>query len=274
MTASDLDAPMTQSFSERHGYQISEPDITIREEAPADLRSYLVDAACATGYSEHDLRRLAFEVLRVPADPDAWSPAWVGADVRNRLDECDWFQVYDVIEALCTDTTSNIPVAVLNGFARDMNWYFRANGIGWQIVDGKVEVRGAEMLERNLRGALNELEATHRNTAFGELSEAVRDLSRRPEPDVTGAIQHAATAMECVARDATGDSNATLGAILKHHGELIPKPLDVAVDKAWGYASDRARHMREGETPSHREAELIVAISSAVIRYLVRDEVT
>ena len=31
--------------------------------------------------------------------------------------------------------------------------------------------------------------------------------------------------------------------------------------------------MREGETPSYREAELIVAISSAVIRYLVRDEV-
>lgn len=264
---------MVQSFSERHGYQSPEPDITIREDAPADLRSYLVDAACAAGYSEHDLRRLAFEVLRVPADPDAWSPPYVGADVRNRLDACDWFQVYDVIEVLCTDTTSSMPATDPSGFARNMNWYFRANGIGWQIVDGKVEVRGAGLLERDLRGALSELEATRRDTAFGELTEAVRDLSRRPDPDLTGAIQHAATAMECVARDVVGNSNATLGDILKRHDRLIPKPLDAGVGKVWGYASDRARHMREGETPSYREAELIVAISSAVIRYLVRDEV-
>ena len=265
---------MTQSFSERHGYAPINLEVSVRDDAPPGLRTYVVDAAYRAGYTSKHVRSIAFAVLHAPIDRDIFSDRFVDDDVRNRLNDCEWFRVYDIIEALCQSASqSNSSSADADEFTDDMNTYFQENGIGWQIIDGNVETRGSELFEHGVRGALGELEATHRDTAFSELREAVRDLSRRPEPDVTGAIQHAATAMECVARDATGDSNATLGAILKRHDELIPKPLDVAVDKAWGYASDRARHMREGETPSHREAELIVAISSAVIRYLVRDEV-
>ena len=88
-----------------------------------------------------------------------------------------------------------------------------------------------------------------RTTARDEIHDALTDLSRRPNPDLTGAIQHGMAALECVARDACGDPKATLGDILKRHPDLIPKPLDTAIDKAWGFASEMGRHIREGREP-------------------------
>ena len=57
------------------------------------------------------------------------------------------------------------------------------------------------------------------------------DLSRRPNPDITGAIQHAMAALECIARTVCGDGSSTLGALLKRNPDLIPKPLNEAVEK-------------------------------------------
>jgi hypothetical protein len=62
----------------------------------------------------------------------------------------------------------------------------------------------------------------------------------------------------------------TLGALIKRHPGLIPKPLDAAVEKAWGYASERARHIQEGNEPIREEAELIVGIAATVATYLAR----
>jgi hypothetical protein len=74
-------------------------------------------------------------------------------------------------------------------------------------------------------------------------------------------------ALECVARTASGDSD-TLGPLIKRHPGLIPKPLDVAVEKVWGYASERARHIQEGNEPARDEAELVVGVAATVATYL------
>jgi hypothetical protein len=107
-------------------------------------------------------------------------------------------------------------------------------------------------------------------TAHNELQEALKDISRRPEPDATGAIQHSMAALECVAKDVTGESKATLGEILKRRGTMVPKPLDQAVDKVWGFASDKARHVREGQTLSREEAQLVVGLAAALSYYLIQ----
>jgi hypothetical protein len=96
------------------------------------------------------------------------------------------------------------------------------------------------------------------------------DLSRRPAPDVTGAIQHALAALECVARDATGERSATLGKILARNPYLVPSPLNTALDKLWGFASEQGRHLREGREPTYDDAELAVQVVSVVARYLSR----
>jgi hypothetical protein len=84
--------------------------------------------------------------------------------------------------------------------------------------------------------------------------------------DRTGAIQHAIAALECTARDITGEPNATLGTLIAKLN--LPKPLDMAVEKLWGFSSDRARHLREGKSVDDDEAELVVSVACAVCAFL------
>jgi hypothetical protein len=139
-----------------------------------------------------------------------------------------------------------------------------------QMMHGEVVTRGTETFESNVHGAVDALEAVGRATASGEIHEALMDLSRRPEADLTGAVQHAMAALECVARDVCGDERATLGEIIKRYPGTIPKPLDDSVAKAWGYASEMARHIREGHKPERKDVELIVSLAATVATYLSR----
>jgi hypothetical protein len=76
--------------------------------------------------------------------------------------------------------------------------------------------------------------------------------------------------LECTARQATGDTRATLGEILRRHPNMVPRPLDESLSRLWGYASEMARHIREGRTPNRSEAELAVTVAAAVCTYLAQ----
>ncbi len=123
-----------------------------------------------------------------------------------------------------------------------------------------------------VKQATGALEATERPTAAKHLHEALQDLSRRPEADFPGAVYHAMGCLECVARDFTGDSKATLGEVLKRYPGLLPKPLDTALSQIWGYASNEARHVQEGRETSREEAELLVGLAAALSAYLTRKQ--
>jgi hypothetical protein len=204
-------------------------------------------------------------------DPNNWSEyPNIDYEVRELLDNCDWYHIYDVAEALY-QTMSEAPSSYdPEKFQTDLNTYFFENGIGWQLTDGRIEVRAQEGLQKAVETAKSTLDSSGLKTAQQELHESLMDLSRRPEPDISGAIQHSMAALECVAREVTGNPKATLGEIIKRESALIPKPLDEAVAKAWGYASEHARHIREGRVPSYEEAELVVGICASVSTYLVR----
>ena len=158
----------------------------------------------------------------------------------------------------------------LDRFGERVNVLFRKLGIGWQLTKGRLEVRGPEAFEAATRPVVHKLTESGLPTASQEIHEALRDLSRRPNPDITGAIQHAMAATECVARVASGDPKATLGEIIDRYPGLIPRPLDEAIRKMWGYSSETARHVREGRTPSFHEAELAVITSAGVVTYLLK----
>jgi hypothetical protein len=57
---------------------------------------------------------------------------------------------------------------------------------------------------------------------------------------------------------------------MKRYRDIVPCPLDEAISKVWGYASENARHIREGREPTFEEAQLIVGIVSALSVYLVK----
>ena len=50
----------------------------------------------------------------------------------------------------------------------------------------------------------------------------------------------------------------------------LPTPLDQAVHKLWGYASERGRHIRERQAVDRTDAELVVAIAGSLCTFLVQ----
>jgi hypothetical protein len=69
-------------------------------------------------------------------------------------------------------------------------------------------------------------------------------------------------------RDVVGDSKGTLGILLPKLD--LPKPLDAAVDKLWGFASDKARHVREGDQLDNLQAELVVSVACSICIFLAK----
>jgi AbiJ N-terminal domain 4 len=214
--------------------------------------------------------------LHVPPDRGNWNEyPNVWDEVEALMSGCEWFKVYDIIEALYArlsknDAENRQKDAVQ--LAETINSYFEEEGIGWQLVDGQIITRGTEAFESVVRQSTDALQVSERPTAAKHLHEALLDLSGRPQPNLSGAVYHAMGALECLARDVTGDPKATLGEILKRNPGLLPKPLDTALSQVWGYASNLARHVEEGRQPSRDEAELVVGLSAAVSTFLARKQ--
>jgi hypothetical protein len=260
-------------FSRRHGYQGGAPAITIREGAPEFFR-YEVSTLLMDAFDADTARTLVCRTLRVVPDRTNWSHGNIKSETEALLAKCDWFQVYDVVEAAAAallaqdgDPFRGAPRKTPN-YVKNVNEVLVDCGIGWQLVDGKIITRGDDAFEQTVAHAHQLMNAGLRSTAAGELAEAVKDLSRRPQPDTTGAVQHAVAALECVARDVFGDQKVTLGEILKRQRGTMPTTVVTMLEKVWGFSSEQGRHLREGGEPTQRDARLVVALSAAAIGYL------
>jgi hypothetical protein len=257
---------MSERFSDRHGYRGTEQEIAVREDAPEGLRFAIPLLAQDAGMSPTAMRRVICAVLLVRPDPSNWSDyPNVWDEVNGLVADCPWFKVYDIAEAMHA-ALAPYDWQRAEAFQDRLNQFFRENGIGWQMADGRIVYRGSEAFTETTREAAAVLRQTGRSAAANEIHEALADISRRPTPDVTGAIQHSIAALECAARDVTGQPSLTLGRLVPRLA-LTP-PLDTAVEKLWGYASDRARHIREGQAVTSEEAELVVSVACAVCTFL------
>ncbi len=270
------------SFSKRYGYRPQPKEITVWEDAPESLRHFVLNVALELGYRPSQLRAIICDLLHVRTDPGNWSEyPNIWSEVESLVYGCEWFKFYDFVEKISAGlltqssygVTGEATDARSKRFQDTVNEFFVDEGIGWKMVDREIVVRGTEIFESNVHGAVESLERVGRFTARDEIHEALLDLSRRPEADLTGAIQHAMAALECTARDICGDKRATLGEIIRKYPGTIPKPLDESIAKAWGFASERARHMREGHKPERAEVELIVGLAATVATYLANNHV-
>lgn len=261
-----------QSFSKRNQFAGAAKEITIREDAPEGLRFAVLETARELEWGPSAIRNVVCKVLRVRPDPGNWSEyPNIWQEAQDLVYGCDWYRVYDIIEALHAAMARNDQQrgeADAPKFSAEINSYFVEEGIGWQLVDGLVVTRGTEAFEAVVSEGVDVLETSGRPTAAGHIHEALQDLSRRPNPDLAGAIYHGMGALEAVARDISGSPKATLGEILKRNPDLVPKPLDSALEKVWGFASNEARHVEEGREPEREEAELVVGLAAVVATYL------
>ena len=254
------------NFTERFGVPVPQADITVRYEAPTPLRNYLFQVMQKYEPSLTKIRTIVCLVTKEGPDPNNWGENnFMRSEIQELINNCLWNRVYDLIE----EFSIKLQKAQRTSFEKEVNDYFIERGIGWKILDGHIETRGDEMFEKGMKGAVSKLEEKKLQTSSNELKEAIADLSRRPDPEKTGAVQHSLAALECVCREVSGDKKATLGTLISKHSQIIPKPLDDAIQKIWGFSSNHGRHLNEGAIPPYEEAELLVHLSASLCTYLV-----
>lgn len=262
---------MEPLFSERNEFDAPvSAEITKRNEASAELRGVVLEAAYEAGLPPAEVRRELCSILLKRPDENNWSRSNVMAENLSLIDNCEWYFVYDVIERIVDILHGRLESEAADSFSKRVNRYFARKGIGWELDNGSVVFRGDDDFQATMKNAQTDLEAAGSRTASSELKESRRDLSRRPEPDITGSIQHAMAAVECLIRTVSNDPKGTLGGILSKHKHLLPETLRTSLEKAWGFSSEMARHIREGRVPSLPEAEFVVGLSGLMCSYLAR----
>lgn len=253
-------------FSKRMGLRRDSVEITIRNDAPTELRSFLLLIIKDYIKSLKKIRAIVCKAINEAPDPSNWGENdFMESEIQVHLDNCKWYRIYDIIESIYNELDKSDQVS----FENRINEFFCEKGIGWKLEKGILESRGDDFFEKALDETKAVLNEKGLLTSKSEISEAIADLSRRPTPEITGAVQHALAALECVCRELSG-SNETLGKLIKNHPDLVPKPLDVAIDKMFGFASEHGRHLHEGSEPSYEEAFLLVHISASLCTYLAK----
>lgn len=256
-----------ESFSKRNNFQQAEPDISIREDAPLYLRNFIINIVYELGYKPSFLRSILCRTLKIMPNKNNWSEyPNINGEVEDIFNECKWFEVYDIIENIYKSISQDYR----DIFTKEINELFISKGIGWKLNNGIIEIRGDKVFEQLLMNVETTLDSAKLITSKSEMNEAINDLSRRPNPDITGAIQHSLACIECVCREVTGDKNLTLGELMKKHPDIVPPPLSIVISKIWGFSSMQGRHLQEGNDPEFIEAELLVGLTSSLCIYLAK----
>ena len=104
---------------------------------------------------------------------------------------------------------------------------------------------------------------------------ALKSFNALPDPDVENCIKDAVSAIESVGRVIIKDDNALLSDIVKIavKKEVIPKPLDRTFQSVYAYRGNEpgvAHGAVDISKVTVDEAELILAMSAAMIIYLVK----
>jgi AbiJ N-terminal domain 4 len=256
------------SFSQRNKLAGSMPGTLLRDVVPNSFRMFLVNLPRdhSIDLEFHELLKATCDVLQVW--PDENFPPYF--DYRRHIQSCDWFHIYDIIEGVyrLLDKKRSGYSSYTTPFVRAINEALLEQNIGWQLsYDGHVLTRGDEAFEGTITDAVSVLVADGKPTAAKHLKFALNALSTRPKANTSGAVSHATSAVECVLGQIA--EGATLGDYLKKPG-LFQPTLKKGLEGIWGYASDVARHGKEGIEPSHEDAEFVIATCAATCTLLTK----
>ena len=95
------------------------------------------------------------------------------------MHDCEWYFVYDIIEEIYRELSNSLDFSNHEEyFEEELNRYFRDRGIGWQLFEGRIEVRGPEIFEESVQGALYILEETERLNFRRQFLIFLDDLNR------------------------------------------------------------------------------------------------
>ena len=254
---------MGELFSKRFNIPIENKEIVIRYEVTDDMRSYVYLIMKNQGIGLKKIREIVCRTIKRAPDQNQYTENdYMDYEIQKYFMSCPWNRIYDIIE----NFSRELPKTKLPSFENDINDYFYENGIGWKLENCELLSRGDDAFEyavQSLGGVLGD----DKQTTKSEIVKAIKCLSIREEPDLTGAVQHSMAALECLSRHITGGKE-TLGELIKKNPHFLPPALGEGIRKLYGFASNNGRHLLEGKEPEFGETELIVHLSAALCTYL------
>ena len=255
---------MPDRFSIRHGIQVSVPEVTITQSFPLEHRVAVIQIASDLGVHARSLRRAMLRVLVTGIDTTDRSHDFIWPELVYAVNNCNWWDVYEIAEEIYKIAGSH----ERSEYANNLNRFFMRQGFGWEMRNGLIEYRGSEPFRIATTSAEQSLQDRGFDHSANEVREAMRDLSRRPEPDLAGAVYHATQALEAIAGIDTKSSGKSLGKMISSLN--LPAPLDEATHKLWGFVSGYVRHGDEEKQIDEEEAEMAVTIACALTTFIAK----
>lgn len=276
-------------FSERYGYvsprtaiQFESMDDALRNKLWNVLKIYYWDGvgrspgAFGGGYYLSSERnrpykiycdRLWFSYLKEPLDtlPDEWEH--IVKRLRGYFFDAEWYGVYDFLEF----TASQFPHEndrERYKFRETCNKVLEQEKAAYRFVEDQI----APITEESELQAIEEATAEE-SLVRTHLQRALAMLSDRSKPDYRNSVKESISAVESLASEITGNSNGTLGQLLKEMERhmVLHSAMKGAFDKLYGYSSDEdgIRHaLTEKDTVDFEDAKFMLVACSAFVNYV------
>jgi hypothetical protein len=271
----------SELFSKRFNLRPT-PEGLMYEDVPerARIGLYHIAEKFFGGENQKGYRALYYEIcvaLRIRQDRLVDLQAFdyqASSFVERLILECEWYQFYDICEVLWVNAYSKYS-RHQEELSEQINTLFREERLGFEMRDGKVEKVGSGFIDARIKEArylLKELEFKSADELF---EKAIKALNERPNPDAENCIKDAVATVESVGKIIRKDKNAHIDNIIKDavQNDVIPLLLGDPIIKLYAYRGNEPAIAHGGIEPSKvtaDEAEFVLAMSAAIIIYLVK----
>ncbi len=238
---------------------------------------HLVERFFGEGYQKTygDLHQEICVALRIPRER-VLNDYYTSIVIEKLIKACEWHQFYDICEVMWANPGARyLEHKHKEEFTAQINALFREEQLGFEIRDGKVEKVGSGFIDAKIKETRYLLKEAEFRGADQHFEKAMKAINERPKPDVENCVKDAVSAIESVGRIITNDENALLSDIIKSavKKDVIPQPLDQTFQKLYAYRGNEpgvAHGAVDISKVTEAEAELILAMSAAMIIYLVK----
>lgn len=270
------------TFSQRHGYSSLENAFQ-RESIDDSLRTKLWNILKIAIWDKYDserrhydevtkridflVKRLWFHYFnrdldRLPNFYGRYSEKGSYDVIKEYFFKCQWFQVYDLLEAIAQDQSH-----LISNETRDwINRTLEKHNAAYRFVDDEI----AEITDENEIQAIEAALSSADSPVRAHLEAALRMLSDKEAPDYRNSVKESISAVEASCRLVTKNTSATLGDALKRVQNVHPA-MSRAFSQLYGYSNDASgvRHSLTDEpTITYADAKFMLIACSAFVSYL------
>jgi len=188
--------------------------------------------------------------------------------------KCEWDKFYEICQ-IAYQVVERLRKHLIKDFQEKLNALFKDEFLGFELQDSRIERLGNPITDAKIKEARILLKEPEFKGADELFEKAINAFNILPNPDSENCIKDAVAAIESVAKIVSNNEKASLDDIIKAAAkkQVIPQPLDQTITKLYAYRGNEPAVAHGGIEPSKvtvDEAELVLAMSAAMIIYLVK----